>query len=97
MARIPVLMDLLMANQAIAALESRAEYLANIPGKDPDVAHAWASTVAANLAIRAAFRLTEAQLDAAHEATMADLADLAEAEAPLADWSPGEIVEAYGR
>ena len=103
--KIPVQLDFLQANQTIAALEAREAFLASIPGSDPIVARAMADTLAAEFALRAAFRLdTEAQLNAANEAAVAEMVELKDAEfgeslvdAPLADWAPGEISEAYGR
>jgi len=96
----PVHLDFLQANQAVAALESRRELLR--PGAaDPVVARAIADCRSAEYAIRAAFRFpSEAQMDAAHEASVAEMVELKDAEygeAPLADWSPGELSEAYGR
>jgi hypothetical protein len=58
--KIPVYFDFLMANQAIAALETRAERLAETsPPGDRVVARAVADCVAAEFALRAAFKLID--------------------------------------
>ena len=101
----PVYLDYLQANQIIAALEAREDMLALFPTPDPIVARAMADCISAEFAIRAAFDVqTEAQMDAAHEAGLAEMVELKDAEfsegladVPLADWAPGELTEAYGR
>jgi hypothetical protein len=75
--------DFLMANQTVAALETRAAYLAAT--RDPmDLVtlRAIRSCVAASDALRAAFHFpTEPELDAAHEASVAEMDELADVEA----------------
>ena len=98
----PVFIDFLQANQIVAALDTRAEYLALHSAPDDNVtARAVADCISAEYAIRAAFRFpSEAQMDAAYEASVAEMVELKDAEygeAPLADWAPGELSEAYGR
>ena len=82
-------LDYLQANQTVAALQTRAEYLArhSAPG-DNVTARAVADCISAEYAIRAAWHIeTEAELDAAHAASTAEMDELAEADAPLANAS----------
>ena len=74
--------DFLMANQAVAALENRAAYLSTIRPLDVATLSAIRSCVSAADALRAAFHFpSEAQLDAAHEAAVAEMDELADVEA----------------
>ena len=82
-----VMLDFLAANQLIEAGEVRISmfetHLLHGTARLEDVAYAVTETQRGIDAIRKAFSLpTEAELDAAHEAIQADLADLAAA--PLA-------------
>ena len=99
--KIPVYLDFLEGNQAVAALEDRARQLAYTAAPDDNVtARCVADCLSAAISLRAAFRMDEGQLDAACAAAMAEMVELKDAEfgdAPLADWAPGEISEAYGR
>ena len=68
--------------QAIAALDDRIERLRSL-NSDGDIDYAIIASLRAILALRVAFRLpapTEAQLDAAHEAAMAEFRELRDAE-----------------
>ena len=78
----PVPFDFLMANQAVAALENRASYLSTIRPMDTATLSAINSCRRGADALRAAFRFpSEAQLDAAHEAAVAEMDELEDVEA----------------
>ena len=93
------------ANQAVAALADRENLLALLPHPDPIVARAMAACITLENTLRAAFDFpSEAALDATHEASVAELVELKDAEfgegladVPLADWPEADKAGVYGR
>lgn len=83
-----VTIDFLAANAIVAALQQRHRTLTGHVENgvsDPVLDAAIRHTLRAEDAVRRAFHLqTEAHLDALHESNMADLADLAVLDIPLA-------------
>ena len=86
--RVPIMLDFMQANQLLAACDQREEVLrAHLEHtRDEVVEIALVETIAAELANRTAFRLcrSEAVLDALHEATHAELDELAARDIPTA-------------
>ena len=104
--RIPVPLDFMEANQIVAALEQRVRTLRSHieHGVQDDILDAAvAQSERAEAAVRAEFRFpSEAALDGAHEAALAEMAELADAsfaDVPLAlmvDWTEADKRWAWG-